>query len=166
MPCAISRASPSARFLSTSMRTISENRPLCINANAEDEPTKPQPTIATFFSLTIRNSHLSPQTSRPGTTRAARRNPNTSNRDFDYAPIRSQISTAYRNYLQIRKITARNRFRAIDEPKQLSNTGPPREWPRQPKRSGRAARPAPCARAPRPKDQSSRPASPQRRPSP
>ena len=39
-----------------------------------------------------------------------------------------------------RKITARNRFRAIDEPKYLSTTGPLREWPRQPKQSGRAAR--------------------------
>ena len=49
-----------------------------------------------------------------------------------------------------RKITARNRFRAIDEPKYLSNTGPPREWPRQPKQSGRAARPRAMRTCPSP----------------
>ena len=51
-PWLMSSASPSARARSTSMSTISENRPLCMRANAEDDPTNPQPTMATFLSLT------------------------------------------------------------------------------------------------------------------
>ena len=48
-PWAISNASPSARFLSASISTISVNNPLSINANAEDEPTNPVPITATFL---------------------------------------------------------------------------------------------------------------------
>ena len=36
-------------ILSASIRTISENRPLSINANAVADPTKPHPIIATFL---------------------------------------------------------------------------------------------------------------------
>ena len=53
MPWLISIASPSALFVSASIRTISENRPLCISANADDEPTKPQPITATFLLFTF-----------------------------------------------------------------------------------------------------------------
>ena len=44
-----------------SIKTISVNRPLCMSAKAEEDPTNPQPTIPTFlafismFLLSIRN---------------------------------------------------------------------------------------------------------------
>ena len=52
-PWAMSIASPSAFAWFASMRTISENSPLCISAKQEAEPTNPHPIMATFLGLTL-----------------------------------------------------------------------------------------------------------------
>ena len=55
MPWLISIASPSALSISASIIAISEKSPLCISANTEAEPTKPQPTITAFLKLIIKS---------------------------------------------------------------------------------------------------------------
>ncbi len=49
----MSSASPSARSVLTSNSTISENTPDSMSANAQVDPTKPHPIMATFRSLSL-----------------------------------------------------------------------------------------------------------------